>query len=107
MNEKRNAHAITMCRGKVYVLGGFCGKSRLNTVESYVPKDDSWNYVASMTQNRHYLAACSIADKYIYAFGGFYGSSDKEINDSIECYDVDKNEWQLLAIKLKVSLDPH
>jgi hypothetical protein len=26
MNESRNAHAITMCRGSVFVLGGFSGK---------------------------------------------------------------------------------
>jgi N-acetylneuraminic acid mutarotase len=26
MIERRNAHAITMCKGIVYVLGGFCGK---------------------------------------------------------------------------------
>jgi len=26
MNESRNAHAITMCKGQVFVLGGFSGK---------------------------------------------------------------------------------
>ena len=26
MNESRNAHAITMCRSHVFVLGGFSGK---------------------------------------------------------------------------------
>jgi len=26
MNESRNAHAITLCKGNVFVLGGFNGK---------------------------------------------------------------------------------
>lgn len=26
MNESRNAHAITLCKGNVFVLGGFSGK---------------------------------------------------------------------------------
>jgi len=26
MTESRNAHAITICKGNVYVLGGFSGK---------------------------------------------------------------------------------
>jgi hypothetical protein len=26
MNESRNAHAITLCKGSVFVLGGFSGK---------------------------------------------------------------------------------
>jgi len=38
MNESRNAHAITMCRGNVFVLGGFSGKQRLNSVEKYEVK---------------------------------------------------------------------
>ena len=35
----RNAHAITKCEGNIYVLGGFSGKERLNTVEMYVQAD--------------------------------------------------------------------
>jgi len=26
MTESRNAHAITICKGSVFVLGGFSGK---------------------------------------------------------------------------------
>jgi hypothetical protein len=35
MNEPRNAHAITLCKGFVFVMGGFSGKGRLNSVEKY------------------------------------------------------------------------
>jgi len=32
--------------------------------------------VAPMKDKRHYLSACSIADEFIYAFGGFFGSTE-------------------------------
>jgi hypothetical protein len=76
MNESRNAHAITMCKGNVYVLGGFSGKQRLNSVEKYQTKEDKWQQMAVMKDKRHYLSACTINDEYIYAFGGFFGSTE-------------------------------
>ena len=42
MNESRNAHAITICKGNVYVLGGFSGKQRLCSVEKYNVREDKW-----------------------------------------------------------------
>jgi hypothetical protein len=42
MSESRNAHAITLCKGNVFVLGGFSGKQRLNSVEKYIVAEDKW-----------------------------------------------------------------
>lgn len=103
MNEPRNAHAITLCRGQVYVLGGFSGKQRLNSVERYSIKEDKWTPMAPMKDKRHYLSACQIGDEFIYAFGGFYGSTEQEINDSIEVYEIEKNVWTALAARMKVT----
>ena len=61
--------------------------------------------MAPMKDKRHYLSACSIGDEFIYAFGGFYGSTEQEINDSIEMYEVDKNIWSPVAIRMKVKLN--
>lgn len=57
-----------------------------------------------MKDKRHYLSACSINDEFIYAFGGFFGSTEQEINDSIEMYEVEKNIWTVLTVRMKVSL---
>lgn len=54
-----------------------------------------------MKDKRHYLSACSINDEFIYAFGGFFGSTEQEINDSIEVYEVDKNIWSMLTVRMK------
>jgi len=42
MIESRNAHAIAICRGSVFVLGGFSGKQRLCSVEKYNIREDKW-----------------------------------------------------------------
>ena len=101
MNESRNAHAITICKSHVYVLGGFSGKQRLCQVEKYNVREDKWQQVAPMKDKRHYLSACSIGDEFIYAFGGFFGSTEQEINDSIEMYEVEKNIWSVLTTRMK------
>ena len=56
-----------------------------------------------MKDKRHYLSACTINDEFIYAFGGFFGSTEQEINDTIEMYEVDKNIWSVLTVRMKVS----
>lgn len=55
-----------------------------------------------MKDKRHYLSACSINDEFIYAFGGFFGSTEQEINDTIEVYEVEKNIWTVLTVRMKV-----
>ena len=101
MNESRNAHAITLCKGNVFVLGGFSGKQRLNSVEKYIVKEDKWVQMVPMKDKRHYLSACTVNDEFIYAFGGFFGSTEQEINDSIEVYEVEKNLWTYLTVRMK------
>ena len=92
-----------MCKGNIFVLGGFSGKQRLNSVEKYIVKEDKWTQMAVMKDKRHYLSACTINDEFIYAFGGFFGSTEQEINDTIEVYEVEKNTWVVLTVRMKVS----
>ena len=60
--------------------------------------------MAVMKDKRHYLSACTINDEFIYAFGGFFGSTEQEINDTIEVYDVEKNSWTVLTVRMRVSI---
>lgn len=101
MMTPRNAHTITKSQGRIYVLGGFSGKERLNTVERYNELTHTWEPMASMKHRRHYLAACTLNDEDIYVFGGFFGGSDAEINESIERYQPGEDSWSLLTLRLK------
>ena len=60
--------------------------------------------MAPMKDKRHYLSACTVNDEFVYAFGGFFGSTEQEINDSIEVYDIDKNTWTILTVRMKSPL---
>jgi N-acetylneuraminic acid mutarotase len=60
--------------------------------------------MAPMKDKRHYLSACAVNDEFIYAFGGFFGSTEQEINDSIEVYEVEKNTWSVLTVRMKNAL---
>jgi len=106
MITARNAHSVVLCADQIYVIGGFSGKEWLNTVEKYNEENKTWKNVASMKHKRHYLAACAFNGENcsIYVFGGFFGGSDAEINDTIEKYDPDNNVWNSLALKLKSPL---
>lgn len=57
--------------------------------------------MSPMKDKRHYLSACAVGDEFIYAFGGFFGSTEQEINDSIEVLDVEKNVWTYMTIRMK------
>lgn len=48
MLTARNAHAVVNCGGNIYVIGGFSGKERLNTVEKYNEDQKTWKNVSSM-----------------------------------------------------------
>ena len=58
--------------------------------------------MASMRDKRHYLSACIMNDEAIYTFGGFHGQTEQEINDTIEMYEIDKDVWTVLSVRMKV-----
>jgi len=62
MHESRNAHAITICKEQVFVLGGFSGKARLCSVEKYNVREDKWSSMSPMKDKRHYLSACTLGN---------------------------------------------
>lgn len=70
-------------------------------MEKYSVREDKWTQVAPMKDKRHYLSACTVNDETIYAFGGFFGSTEQEINDSIETFEVDKGVWTMLTVRMK------
>ncbi len=48
LNTGRWRHKMAVVGGKVYVLGGFDGTQRLNSVEAYDPFHNCWTEVSSL-----------------------------------------------------------
>ena len=78
-------------RQKIFVCGGFDGKTRLNSAESYSWADNSWTLEPAMNENRS-VPSAFVHDREIYVSGGWTGT--KHI-DSIESLNVEENlEWK-------------
>lgn len=74
---------------KIYVCGGYDGKSFLNTVECFDPIADKWTFVAPMSIRRSRVAMIALGG-VLYAVGGYNGFCNLK---SVECYDPKSNKW--------------
>ena len=106
MNETREGHSAVICQNTVYVMGGMGGQDGgyLYSCEAYNILKDEWTNIASMNTNKDIPSAIAINNQFIYTFGGCTPNPgapkpEKDI-DTIERYDITKNEWQLLDLKL-------
>lgn len=90
--EMLNARSGLKCvphRGKVFVIGGYNGLSRLSTCEVYSPQTHFWATIRDMISPRSNFGI-EVIDDAIYVSGGFDGLST--IN-KVEYYRADTNEW--------------
>lgn len=93
----RTGHASVVINDQVYIIGGVTEDRRdTNSVE--VMETNQWREVSSLNQRRSIHSACPIGQNFIFVHGG---SDDyaKPLS-SIERYDISKDTWELLSIKL-------
>ncbi|KAF8565218.1 hypothetical protein P879_07256 [Paragonimus westermani] len=78
----------------VYVIGGFDGRERLNTVclLDIAHRDEGWRWLTPMHYKRGLSAACTHKG-LIYVCGGFDGQSRLR---SLEVYHPKIDEWRIL-----------
>ncbi|KAG7457085.1 hypothetical protein MATL_G00242790 [Megalops atlanticus] len=85
-------HKMAVLGGKVYVLGGFDGTQRHNSVEAYDPFHNCWSEAAPLLLNVSSFAAASYDGK-LYVIGG--GPNGKLATDKTQCFDPSTNQWTL------------
>ena len=73
----------------IHVIGGFDGVQRLDTVEIYEPRVDTWRAAPSMKFSRDGVSLASYGG-YIHAIGGIDGPS---YLNSVEYYDPNSESW--------------
>ena len=89
----RKSAAATIACGKIFVVGGFSHISEATfepTCEVFDPCSNQWSLVSSPKVSR---AECGIVsvDDIVYLFGG---EDEEEFLDSVECFDVKRDEWK-------------
>ena len=91
-------------RQKIFVCGGFDGKTVLNSVESYSWTFNCWTLEPAMNENR-LVPSAFVHGREIYVSGGWTGT---KFTDSIESLNVDEEnlEWKP-QFKMSVKCNRH
>ncbi|XP_060097880.1 kelch-like protein 6 [Heteronotia binoei] len=92
LNVGRWRHKMAVLGGKVYVIGGFDGIQRINSVETYDSFHNCWAEAAPLMINVSSFGAASYKKK-LYVIGG--GPNGKLATDKTQCYDPTTNNWTL------------
>ena len=99
MGSTYGASAVTLgdC---IYLVGGFdklCAEYNIHT--------DTWRSLESCLQVRIFGSTAVFGGKIVLLGGGTNAEDlGRTETDSVECYDVDKNEWRDMELKLPVSM---
>lgn len=98
MEVPRYQHGVALLGGFLYIVGGQStydtkGKTAVDSAYRYDPRFDRWLQVASLNEKRTFFHLSALKGK-LYAVGG--RNATGEI-DSVECYNLNKNEWSFVA----------
>ena len=86
--------AVQALGQRIYAIGGYDGKNRLSSVESYDVDSGLWSAVAAMHIPRAFLAAATSSDRMLV----FGGSSAPGLSvASITVYDPQTDAWEDMA----------
>ena len=90
---------------KIFVCGGYDGKSRLNSVESYSWPENSWTLKPAIKQVR-VAPSAFVHGREIYVSGGWNGT---KATDNIETLNVDEEqlEWTVSPVKMPLKCRGH
>jgi DNA-binding CsgD family transcriptional regulator len=75
-----SAYAMVVSEGKLFLFGGWNGKSYQASVYEYDPEQDIWRERTAMPTARGYAGAAAVNGK-IFVFGGSDGKSTLPINE--------------------------
>ncbi|CAF0817955.1 unnamed protein product [Didymodactylos carnosus] len=92
---KRRRYAAAAAIGKkLFVIGGYDGRTRMNSVEclDLNQENSTWQPVASLSYKRALPGVCT-HQNMIYCAGGFDGTNRLA---SMECYDDTTDSWTVL-----------
>ena len=93
MNTRRWGVGVAAMNGRLYAVGGWDGRQRLSSVESYDPERNVWSNIADLSVPRG-GAGVAVVDGVLYCVGGW--SSTGAVK-TVEKYNEDTNTWSLVA----------
>lgn len=55
--------SVVMCEGKIYAMGGYNGRIRMNSAERYDPVINQWQMISPMQKQRSDASAAALNGK--------------------------------------------
>lgn len=83
--------------GKIYLIGGFFN-GITNLVECFDPVTNKWERCPPMLESRRHPGV-AILNNQIFVCGG--ENSSGEVSNTIEAFDLEKNEWNFITVMKK------
>ncbi|XP_022692145.1 kelch-like protein 10 [Varroa jacobsoni] len=93
MNVERCYVSVAVVGRKIYAIGGYNGRFRLNTAEALDLDSNQWSFIRPMEYQRS-DAACTVLNGMIYAIGGFTG---RRCIRTVERYNPKTDTWAAVA----------
>ncbi|XP_013388624.1 kelch-like protein 12 [Lingula anatina] len=95
MNTPRARHGMTTLDGVMYVLGGYDGQARVDTVEKYCPETNTWSFVQSLGVAVSRCQAVGF-NGFLYVAGGVVDPSN-QCTEMFQRYNPRIDQWETLA----------
>lgn len=96
MMTKRKNFGLVACDKHLYAIGGQDKQGRtLASVERFNVSSGCWEECAALTYPRMGIACAKYQEK-IWAAGGMSGSKRNPLSNSVECYDIARDQYELI-----------
>ena len=92
LNFPRFGHALVVCKGSLYALGGHDETNALQSVEKLDKFTSTWEITKPMNVSRVGFAATE-CQGCIYVSGGYDGSKNMNVLNTMEKYHPDEQKW--------------
>uniref|UniRef100_A0A8C5NH11 Kelch-like protein 9 n=1 Tax=Gouania willdenowi TaxID=441366 RepID=A0A8C5NH11_GOUWI len=98
MDVPRYQHGVALLGGFLFIVGGQStydtkGKTAIDSAYRYDPRFNKWLQIASLNEKRTFFHLSALHGK-LFAVGG---RNDSGEIDTVECYNMKKNEWTFVA----------
>lgn len=98
----RADHVMLVVEDKLYVCGGWCedhssdNRRLVETIDVFDIETRAWKTITRIPTPKYHAGIVAVETK-IYIIGGFYSDAMFDrASSSIECFDIERNEWSNL-----------
>ena len=94
MNIKRSAFSLIYFQDKIWAIGGYSGKTRLDTIETFDLAENKWTTIDTKLLSRRASHSAVVHNKKFYVMGGV--NNGYKVLSSVEVYSSETNQFSFV-----------